>query len=137
MATFQLQARRLLVAGGFAVAVVAAPSFVGLLADSERQRTMPVAQCPAGEESDHFTGICVPHTVPNSARQSTFQSIPGNPDVPAVGLPGGGGAIPCTANNLGQCIALSELQGPGSGTPPESHVGSSPTVHGHVGHPGG
>lgn len=133
MATFGLQTRRLLVAGGFAVAVVAAPAFVELLADSERQRLVQVAQCAAGEEPDHFTGVCVPHTVPSSpAKRSTFQTIPGNPNVPAVGLPGGGGAIPCTANNLGQCIALSELQGPPS-APPESHVGSSPTVHGHVG----
>ncbi|MGV0835478.1 intersectin-EH binding protein Ibp1 [Mycolicibacterium thermoresistibile] len=133
MATIPFPTRRLLVAGGFAVAVVAAPAFVELAADSERQRLIPLAVCPAGEEPDHFTGVCVPHTVPNSPATAPFQSIPGNPNVPAVSLPGGGGAIPCTGRNVGQCIALSEVASPGPQAAPESHVGSSPTVHGHVG----
>jgi hypothetical protein len=133
MATLTLQTRRLLVAGGFAVSVVAAPAFIELLADTERERITPLASCPAGEEPDHFTGQCVPHTVPNSpASTSPFQSIPGNPNIPAVSLPDGGGAIPCTGRNVGQCIALSEVGGPPRVTP-ESQVGGSPTVTGRVG----
>lgn len=133
MAPAQLQKRRLLAVGGFAVAVVAGPAFVDLLADSEQQRTVPLAACAAGEEPDHFTGQCVPHTVPNSpATAPDFQSIPGNPNIPAVELPGGGGSIPC-AVNIGQCIALSEVGNAGPPVAPESHVESSPTVHGRIG----
>lgn len=74
-----------------------------------------------------YTGVCVPHTVPNSpatpaAPASPFGSIPGNPDVPEID------GIPCTGNNSGQCIGLAE-DAP-QYVPPTSSVGSSPTVHG-------
>ena len=89
---------------------------------------MPVAQCPAGEEEDLYTGVCVPHTVPNAG--SPFQSIPGNPSLPAVTLPGGGGAIPCTGHNSGQCIGLAEeAQAMGPQPVPHATFGSSPTIH--------
>jgi len=128
MATFELSARRLIIAGGFAVAVAVAPAIAVFTVPS----AVPLAQCPAGEEEDLFTGVCVPHTVPNAG--SPFQSIPGNPNVPAVGLPGGGGAIPCTGHNSGQCIGLAEeQQAMGPQPVPQSTVGSSPTVHGSIG----
>jgi hypothetical protein len=131
MATFQFSARRLLLAGGFAVAVAAAPAIAVFAVPAPD--AAPLAQCPAGEEADQFTGVCVPHTVPNSGT-SPFQSIPGNPSVPAVTLPGGGGSIPCTGHNSGQCIGLAEeAQAAGPQPVPQSTVGSSPTVHGHIG----
>ena len=64
------------------------------------------ANCTSGEESDVYTTTCTPFLVPNSA--SPFHGIPGNPDIPAVNLPGGGGAIPCTGHNAGECIGLAE-----------------------------
>ena len=72
-----------------------------------------------------------PHLVPNSPAAA----LPGNPNLPAAALPGsGGGAIPCTGANTGECIGLGEEQQAQGPQPiPESTVGSSPTVHGSIG----
>ncbi len=106
MATFQFSARRLIFAGGFAVAAAAAP-VVAVVATPAQATFAPLAQsCPTGEEEDLYTGVCVPHTVPNSGpvpnSGGSFSPIPGNPDLPAVD------GIPCTGANTGQCIGLSE-----------------------------
>lgn len=125
MATLQFSARRLILAGGFAVAVAAAPALAVFAAPD----ASPVAQCSGGEEADPFVGTCIPHTVPNSG--SAFSSIPGNPSLPAVNLPGGGGAIPCTGHNSGECIGLAEesaAEGPAA--VPRSSESNSPTVTG-------
>jgi hypothetical protein len=117
MATLELSARRLILAGGFAVAVAAAPLVAVLNVPSA---SVPLAQCPAGEEEDLFTGICLPHTVPNSGT-SPFSSIAGNPDLPAVD------GIPCTGHNSGQCIGLAEeSEAMGPQPVPRSTVSSSP-----------
>jgi hypothetical protein len=114
MATLELSARRLILAGGFAVAVAAAPAIAVFTVPSA---SVPLAQCPGGEEEDIFTGVCVPHTVPNSP----LSSIPGNPSLPAVG------GIPCTGANTGECIGLSEEeQAMGPAPVPRSTVSSSP-----------
>jgi len=127
MATFQLSARRLILAGGFAVAVAAAPVVTALAVPTTP--TASVAQgCPGGEEADTFTGNCVPHTVPNSGA-SPFNTSAANPDLPVVSVPGGGGSIPCTGANSGQCIGLAEeQQAQGPAVVPNSTVGHSPTV---------
>ena len=96
MATLELS-RRLILAGGFAVAVAAAPAIAVFTVPSA---SVPLAQCPGGEEEDLYTGVCVPHTVPNSG--ATFSTIPGNPSLPAVG------GHPCTGHNTGECIGLAE-----------------------------
>ncbi len=128
MATFVLSARRLILAGGFAVAVAAAPAIAVFTVPTD---AVPLAQCPAGEEQDLYTGTCIPHTVPNAG--SAFSSIPGNPSLPAVNLPGGGGSIPCTGHNSGQCIGLAEESAAAGPQPmPESTVGHSPTVTGGI-----
>ncbi len=115
MATLELS-RRLILAGGFAVAVAAAPAIAGFTVPSA---SVPLAQCPGGEEEDLYTGVCVPHTVPNS--NATFSSIPGNPSLPAVE------GIPCTGANTGECIGLSEEeQAMGPQPVPRSTVSSSP-----------
>jgi hypothetical protein len=114
MATLELSVRRLILAGGFAVAVAAAPAIAVFTVPSV---SVPLAQCPAGEEEDTFTGICLPHTVPNSP----LSSIPGNPSLPSVE------GIPCTGANTGQCIGLSEEeQAMGPQPVPQSTVSSSP-----------
>ncbi|TMS53814.1 intersectin-EH binding protein Ibp1 [Mycobacterium sp. DBP42] len=129
MATFPISMRRLIFAGGFALAAAAAPAIVAFSAPVS---SGPVLACPTGEEEDLYTGNCVPHTVPNSP--SSFSSIPGNPNLPAVNEPGGGGSIPCTGANSGECIGLAEeQQSQGPQAVPESTVGSSPTVHGSIG----
>lgn len=138
MATLQPQLKRIVLAGGFALAVAAAPAFA-VVTVSAPAPAVPVAQpCSGGEEADPYTGNCVPHTVPSSASSggaaTPFQGIPGNPDIPAVSLPGGGGAIPCTGANTGECIGLAEEDAAmGPQATPHSEVGSSPTVHGHLG----
>ena len=128
MATMKFSARRLIIAGGFAVAVAAAPA-IALVATPTPAAT-PMAQCPAGEENDLYTNACVPHLVPNAGQP--YSAIGGNPDLAAVNLPGGGGAIPCTGHNSGQCIGLAEEQ-QAPVVSPESSVGSSPTVTGSIG----
>ncbi|WP_280833182.1 intersectin-EH binding protein Ibp1 [Mycolicibacterium frederiksbergense] len=129
MATFPFSMRRLILAGGFAVAVAAAPA---ITAFALPMSSGPAVACPSGEEEDLYTGVCVPHTVPNST--SSFSPIAGNPDLPAVNMPGGGGSIPCTGANSGQCIGLAEeAQAQGPAVQAESTVSSSPTVTGHIG----
>jgi hypothetical protein len=114
MATPELSVRRLILAGGFAVAVAAAPAIAVVTVPSA---SVPLAQCPAGEEEDTFTGVCIPHTVPNSP----LSSIPGNPDLPSVE------GVPCTGHNSGQCIGLSEEEEAMGPQPvPRSTVSSSP-----------
>jgi hypothetical protein len=116
MATLELSARRLILAGGFAVAVAAAPAIAVFTVPSA---SAPLAQCPAGEEEDLYIGTCVPHTVPNAG--AVFSSIAGNPDLPAVG------GIPCTGHNSGQCIGLAEeAEAMGPQPVPRSTVSSSP-----------
>jgi hypothetical protein len=128
MATMKFPARRLIIAGGFAVAVAAAPAIAFVAAPTPA--ATPLAQCPGGEEHDLYTSLCVPHLVPNAGAR--YSAIGGNPDLPAVNLPGGGGSIPCTGHNSGQCIGLAEEQQVPMVTP-ESSVGSSPTVTGSTG----
>ncbi len=130
MATMKFPARRLIIAGGFAVAVAAAPA-VAIVATPAPAAT-PLAQCPGGEENDLYTSMCVPHLVPNAGEP--YQAIAGNNDLTAVGIPGGGGAIPCTGHNSGQCIGLAEeAASEGPAAQPHSSVGSSPTVTGSEG----
>jgi hypothetical protein len=117
MATLQPLTRRMIPAGGFAVAVAAAPAIAVFAVPTPD--AAPMAQCPAGEEPDNFTAVCVPHLVPNAGLP--FQTIPGNPDIPSVM------GIPCTGHNSGQCIGLGEeQQAMGPQPVPQSTVSSSP-----------
>ena len=114
MATLKLPTRRLLLAGGFAVAIAAAPA-VAVAIPSNSAPT--IAACPGGESEDTFTGACVPDLVPNSPEVG--ETSPG-------GLPEIDG-IPCTGANSGQCIGLSEEeQAQGPMPVPHSTVSSSP-----------
>lgn len=105
MPTLEFSAGRFILAGGFALAIAAAPA-VAALAVSSTALAAPAASCPAGEEEDLYSGSCLPHTVPNSptggSPSSPIGSIAGNPDVPSVD------GIPCTGGNTGQCIGLQE-----------------------------
>lgn len=127
MATMNFSARRLIIAGGFAVAVAAAPAIAFVATPTPAAAPMA---CAGGEENDLYTNACVPHLVPNAGEP--YSVIGGNPDLPSVNLPGGGGSIPCTGHNSGQCIGLAEEQ-QAPVVSPESSVGSSPTVTGSTG----
>ena len=114
MATLTLPARRLLLAGGFAVAIAAAPA-VAVVAVSTKSPT--IAACPGGESEDTFTGVCVPDLVPNSPVAG--ETSPGG--LPEIDN------IPCTGANTGECIGLSEEQQAQGPMPvPRSSVSSSP-----------
>jgi hypothetical protein len=127
MAIMKFSARRLIIAGGFAAAVAAAPA-VAVVAMPGPEAT-PLAQCPSGEAEDLYVGTCIPHTVPNSG--APYQSIGGNPSLAAVDVPGGGGGVPCTGHNSGECIGLAEeAASEGPAAEPRSTVESSPTVTG-------
>lgn len=115
MATLEISLRRLILAGGFAVAVVAAPAVAALALPSAPAPS--VAACPNGEIEDTFTTVCTPELVPNSPGFST--TSPG-------GLPSIDG-IPCTGGNSGQCIGLAEeQQAQGPQPVPRSTISSSP-----------
>ncbi|OBF41196.1 intersectin-EH binding protein Ibp1 [Mycobacterium sp. ACS1612] len=114
MPTLKIPARRLLLAGGFAVAIAAAPAAV---IAAPTHSVPSIAACPGGESEDTFTGECTPDLVPNS---------------PEVGVTSPGGLpevdnIPCTGGNSGQCIGLSEEeQAAGPQPVPHSTISSSP-----------
>ncbi|HEX2285468.1 MAG TPA: hypothetical protein VHI10_11725 [Mycobacterium sp.] len=117
MATLKFPAQRLILAGSFAVAVAAAPAIAVFAVPAPD--AAPMAQCPAGEEPDQFTAVCVPHTVPNAG--SPFSTTAANPDVPTIG------GIPCIGHNTGSCIGLAEEQQAMTVTPPPAPVfGHSP-----------
>ncbi|MEN3320199.1 MAG: hypothetical protein V7643_3601 [Mycobacterium sp.] len=114
MAILKLPARRLILAGGFAVAIAAAPA-VAVVAVPTHSPT--IAACPGGESEDTFTGECLPDLVPNSPEVG--ETSPGG--LPEVDN------IPCTGGNSGQCIGLSEEeQSEGPMAVPHSSVSSSP-----------
>lgn len=115
MATTKLLARRLILAGGFAVAVAVAPAVAVIAAPINS--APKIAACPGGESEDTFTGMCTPDLVPNSPEFG--QTSPGG--LPEVDN------IPCTGGNSGQCIGLSEEeQSEGPMAVPHSSVSSSP-----------
>lgn len=118
MATHQTPARRLVLAGGFALAIAAAPAVAAFAAPSIAPS---FGACPNGETEDIYTNACTPDMVPNSP--ALQETSPG-------GLPEVNG-IPCTGGNSGQCIGLGEeQQSEGPAAEPKSSVGSSPTITG-------
>ena len=118
MAILEISARRLILAGGFALAVAAAPAVAAVVVPAAGLTTN-VADCVSGEEEDLYTGECVPHTVPNSP----FTTTAANPDVPEID------GVPCTGGrSSGSCIGLSENAVPA--VVPRSSESNSPTVYG-------
>jgi hypothetical protein len=110
MATYKLALRRWVLAGGFAVAVAAAPAVAAIATPTSAAPS--VAQCPAGESSDTFVNTCLPDLVPNSPEPGEV--------LPSVDN------VPCTGGNSGQCIGLAESQGGAPNVVPHSTVSSSP-----------
>jgi hypothetical protein len=116
MASLHLPTRRLILAGGFAAMIAAAPAVALFATPTAVGPAASVAACPTGESEDIYTGVCVPDLVPNSPEFT----------VPAGGMPEIDG-IPCTGRNSGQCIGLGEEQQAQGPQPiPRSTVSSSP-----------
>ena len=116
MATFHLPTRRLILAGGFAVAIAAAPTVAMFAVPATGGTTPSITACSGGETEDMFTNICVPDIVPNSPDFSSTAPVGGLPEI---------NGVPCTGHDSGQCIGLSEEQQAPIVTP-HSEVSSSP-----------
>ncbi|MET0757610.1 MAG: intersectin-EH binding protein Ibp1 [Mycobacterium sp.] len=117
MATSQFPARRLILAGGFVLAVAAAPAVAVFTTPMAGTTAPPIAACTSGEEEDVYTTVCTPMLVPNSP----FGTVPGNPDIPTID------GIPCAGRHSGSCIGLAE-EAEAAGPPaiPRSIISSSP-----------
>src|SRR4029079_17352507 len=101
MATFHLPTRRLILAGGFAAAIAAAPGVAAFAIPATGGSAPTIAACAGGETEDMFTNVCVPDLVPTSPDCSSTARVGGLPEV---------SGIPCTGHNSGECIGLSEEQ---------------------------
>jgi hypothetical protein len=118
MATLKNSARRLAIAGGFALAVAAAPAVAAFTLPSTGPAPA-VATCAPGEVTNTATGECAPGPVDTKPGEVS-NSMPGD----AGSLPEVQG-IPCTGANTGTCIGLQENQ-PLPVVEPHSSISSSP-----------
>lgn len=118
MATLKNSARRLAIAGGFALAVAAAPAMAALTIPSTGPAPA-VAECAPGEVTNPDTGQCAPGPVDTNPGEISM-STPGDTNsLPEVQ------GIPCTGANTGTCIGLQEEQQPPA-VEPHSEISSSP-----------
>ena len=134
MASLSTRTNRLLVTGGFAVAIAAAPVGVALSSPAG-PAPHAVAECPSNEVLDPASGACQPMsdvapTTENPLNPETAVLAPNaitqGDGSGAVGqLPSVDG-IPCTGGNIGQCIGLQESQGTDNVTLPPVPVGVTP-----------
>jgi hypothetical protein len=116
MTTYPITTRRLILAGGFALAIAIAPA-VAIVAHPTH--SAPLAACDTGEEEDVFTTTCTPFMVPNSPQG--FTTTAANPDIPEID------GVPCTGHDSGACIGLSEDEAAMGPQPvPRSTISSSP-----------
>jgi hypothetical protein len=116
MTTYPITTRRLILAGGFAIAIAIAPAAAIV---AHPTHSAPQAACDSGEEEDVFTTSCTPFLVPNSPQG--FTTTAANPDIPEID------GIPCTGRDSGACIGLSEDEAAAGPQPvPRSTISSSP-----------
>ena len=118
MAPFHLPTRRLILAGGFAVAMAAAPAAAIFAVSTSASSAPSISACAGGETEDQFTNICVPDIVPNSPEFTSTSPVGGLPEIDG---------IPCSGHNSGECIGLAEeQQAAGPIAVPHSEVSASP-----------
>jgi hypothetical protein len=117
MTTDSITIRRLLLAGGFALAIAITPATAIL---THTTHYTPMADCDTGEEEDVYTASCTPFLVPNSPEG--FTSTAANPDIPEIG------GVPCTGGrSSGACIGLAENEADAGPQPiPRSTISASP-----------
>lgn len=121
MASLSTLTNRLLVAGGFAVAVAAAPVVVALSTPAAPSAPA-LAECAPTEILNPVSGACQPITDvapptqnpvnPENAALAPGAITEGTGSGSAGQLPEVAG-IPCTGGNIGQCIGLQEATGGG------------------------
>lgn len=110
-------ARRVLLAGGFALAVSAAPLVAAVTTTAGLPGT-PLASCPDTEVLDAATGKCRPaaDVIPSTLNPIEPANVPLQPGGVTSSSPGEVGrlpevnGIPCTGANTGECIGLSESE---------------------------
>jgi len=119
---------RLIVAGGFAVAVAAAP-FLAVLATPAGPASHAVAVCPNNELVDPATGACQPPSTSNPIHPKDASPQPGGMP-PATPTPGGPGelptfdGVPCTPAE--GCLGLEQSKGGNNVQPSSPPVGATP-----------
>ena len=135
MATLTTLSNRLLVAGGFAVAIAAAPA-VATLATPSGPAVHAVATCPSTEVLNPNSGACQPIT---DVTPQTLNPIePGITDLqPGALTQSGAGSVgqlpevdgvPCNGGNNGLCMGLQENNASNTGgvVLPQVPVGVQP-----------
>jgi hypothetical protein len=117
MTTDSITTRRLILAGGFALAIAITPAAAIVAHPTD---SAPMAQCTSGEEEDVYTASCTPFLVPNSPEG--FTSTAANPDIPEID------GVPCTGGrSSGACIGLAENEAAAGPQPvPRSTIEASP-----------
>lgn len=133
MVTFSTLTNRVLIAGGFAVAVAAAP-LVTAVSTPSGPTAPALAECPATEVLDTASGACKPITdvTPTSTNPLNPQNSQVQPDSLTEAAPGNVGelpevdGIPCTGGNTGECLGLQESQGTNTVTLPPVPIGVTP-----------
>jgi hypothetical protein len=118
MRTYPIAPRRVILAGGFAVAIAVAPAAAMVAHPMQPTDSKPMAACDSGEEQDVFTTTCTPILAPNSP-SGEFTSTAANPDIPEIN------GVPCSGRDSGACIGLSE-DNAGPQPVPVSTISSSP-----------
>jgi hypothetical protein len=112
MATFQLPGRRLILAGGFAVAIAVSP-VVAVFA-TPAPATTPLA-CAPGETEDPVSFAC-------TSDVATSDVAPG---IPAVGAPSEEALSACSGRDQGECLE-GQLYPPAPVEMPNTEVQQSP-----------
>ena len=131
MATLTTFTNRLLVAGGFAVAALAAPVVVALSA-STAPSGPALAECPQNELKDPITGACQPlsDVAPPTQNPINPEGAPLQPGSITSGLNVGQlpevNGIPCTGSNTGMCIGLEQSKGANEVQLPPAPIGVQP-----------
>jgi len=120
MTTYPITTRRLILAGGFALAIAIAPAAAIVAHPTHSTESKPLAACDSGEEEDVFTTSCTPFLVPNSPEG--FTTTAANPDIPEIE------GVPCTGGrSSGACIGLAENEADAGPQPvPRSTISASP-----------
>ncbi len=115
MVSRTVPAQRLLLAGSFTVAALAAPLLIAVVSPAGPAGPA-LAQCPANETLDTATGVCKPANDPGSTQFNPID--PGITDLQPGSVtsskPGEIGqlpevnGIPCQGDNTGLCIGLQQ-----------------------------
>lgn len=110
MATFQFPGRRLILAGGFAVAVAVAPAVAAFAAPAPTLGT-PTAACAAGQTEDPYTFACAPEVAPDAGG--------------FVGAPSEEALTACSGHDQSECLE-GQLYAPAPVQMPDTEVQQSP-----------